>query len=257
MEHEFDKSIGLAYFYLNSQDFQASGLPTILRSILRQLSAPLHGLPISVQEIWDTFGREGRAPTIDVLKYALTAVMRDFREVRICFDGVDQLPWESVLQLAELIRGFGNQNNVYLLMTSRPFRFDEFRYLVHAKVDFEAQQSDLESYVNWRLSRSVRLQSFPLLRETVLLKVLNSAGGMQVFTLREVSDCLLMEIQVPCGRATDGLGTKTTKPKEIAGCARNYPTSSLQYLRRHPEQNSPRRFSSYGSQIAHRRVSTA
>lgn len=191
----------------------------------------MHGLPIPVQEIWDTFGKEGRAPTIDVLRHALTAVIHDLGEVRICFDGVDQLPWESVLQLAELIRGFDNQSNVRLLVTSRPFRFDEFKYLVHKKVDFEAHPSDLESYVDWRLSRSVRLQSFPLLRENVLSKVLDSAGGMQVFTLSEVCEFLLMENQVPCGRPADGHDTKKIKPKEIAGFTRNYLTRSLQYIR--------------------------
>jgi hypothetical protein len=144
----------LAYFYFDFQNLATHNEETMLRSLIRQLSATDVEVPESVQTLYAKLSDKGLSPTYeDLCTSFLSIVQASVHDCYIMLDALDEVPEESRCEILELLqdattRHFGK---LRILVTSR-YEMDirnAITQMPHATVHLgeEDVDTDIQTYV--------------------------------------------------------------------------------------------------------------
>ncbi|KIJ16667.1 hypothetical protein PAXINDRAFT_168174, partial [Paxillus involutus ATCC 200175] len=148
-----------AYFYFDARKTGGASrrFETLLRSLLDQLCSKQANIPDAMKRLYGVDDQEHPQPTLAQLKTTLGEVVKDFDEVYILIDALDEcdsqaelLGWMKSLQ--------STTQGLHLLATSRPERIIEDRMSnfnhVRISLNSELLDDDIRTYVDERVEAS-------------------------------------------------------------------------------------------------------
>ena len=173
----------LAYVYCDYKDSLTHPVTALLSSLLRQLieQTPRAESIAELSIIMDG-NTKHRDPTEAELFTWICTVLKDFNDVYIFVDALDECPELSRDALLLRLQQFSQLGRTRLLLTSR-LNID-IRPSVHnvSRIEIAASALDLEAYVRSEIQKSSRLALFvrrePGLKEAIIDSVIRKAHGM-------------------------------------------------------------------------------
>jgi hypothetical protein len=143
-----------AYFYFDYQDQQAQTPTMVLSSILRQLLERLPEVPKSVHDLFDSISSKGDLPLHECERLLLD-IVRDHPGTYIIIDALDECEDAKHRKLLlQTMERLSQQGNCRVLAASRPHVHDvEVSFPNAMRLDIQAQQDDLRSYLYQQLQR--------------------------------------------------------------------------------------------------------
>ena len=127
----------------------------------------------------------GRRPSLDKLIAILEAELKTYHRVFIVIDALDEFfPESAQSDLLKRLRYLTSISPAKLMVTSRHIPFIEGAIYADVKLEIIALDSDIESFVEARISNGNMLQRLltkpPSIREQVVRAVVERAQGMCV-----------------------------------------------------------------------------
>ena len=128
----------------------------MVASLLRQVVSQKPVLPTSLLELYTKFGEQDRRPQIQDLELTLLHVCRDFDQVFIAIDALDECDEATSRKRFLLFLATLQQTpRIRLFVTSRPYPGDIRRAFEPApQIGIEASDADLRKYLRRRIEDS-------------------------------------------------------------------------------------------------------
>ncbi len=123
--------------------------------------------------------RDGTQPTLDALTKILLQEFESFQCVYVILDALDEFANDKRKELIEKIRSLGD--NIHLLVTSRDIPKIGQLFKEDARLDIQAVEADIESFVIDKLSQgdlSDLINGDDNLHQTIITGVAKKARGM-------------------------------------------------------------------------------
>ena len=176
-----DEGKALAYIYCSYQDPEHVSR-NLIASILRQLVGSRAAVPERINNLYKGHSRVGTRPSLDELLIELQAISREFSDVFIVVDALDECTANSGdrLSFLEAHQSFGD--NVHLLITSRNTInvCDILSTAVCMEID--ARDEDIVTYIQGRMISERRLQrnvsTDEALQAAIVSTVVRNTKGM-------------------------------------------------------------------------------
>ncbi|KAJ4218988.1 hypothetical protein NW759_008144 [Fusarium solani] len=179
-ENTGDSDVAIAYVYCDYKDPATLSETNIWSSIVRQLVESCQQMPAEISSFREKYLEKRSLPTDEERISLVRALSRLFRKTYILVDALDECPEENreaFIALAGQVQYF-----THLLITSR-LNLDlttSFQNL--GRINVRAHPSDVEVYLNSKMSTSKRMASFmakdPSLRGDIIQSLLEKADGM-------------------------------------------------------------------------------
>jgi len=177
----------LAYFYFDFQNAETHKVETMLRSLVRQLSAMNVEIPETVHALYTQLSDKGHSPTYQELCTVFFSMAQaSVEECYIMLDALDEVPEVSRCEILKFIQNATTMNfeNLHILVTSR----DEvdirtaMSHIPHVAVQLAEKDvdADIRAYVRSCLAEPTeRLSGLSdALKTEIEAKVGNEAHGM-------------------------------------------------------------------------------
>ncbi|KIK81665.1 hypothetical protein PAXRUDRAFT_102350, partial [Paxillus rubicundulus Ve08.2h10] len=184
-----------AYFYFDARKAGGASrrFETLLRSILDQLCSTQTTIPDAMKRLYGVDSKEHPQPTLAQLKTTLGEVMKDFDEVYILIDALDEC--DSQAELLNWMKSLpSTTQGLHLLATSRPERIIEGRMpdFSHERISLNSEllDDDIKAYVDERVEASNDLKL--LMTEGMKKKLRVKGDGMfrlVAFWIEELKHC--------------------------------------------------------------------
>ncbi|KAM5357250.1 hypothetical protein ACJZ2D_016458 [Fusarium nematophilum] len=195
-ENTEGSNVAIAYAYCDYQDRNTLSETSIWSSIIRQLVESCQQIPTEVTAFRDKYLEKRSLPTDEERILLVKALSRLFQKTYILIDALDECSEdnrEAFISLAEQVK-----SSVHLLITSRSNLDLTTSFQNLSRINVFAHSSDVEVYLNSKMSASKRMSSFiardPTLRDDVIHKLLEKTDGM--FLLAH------LQIEHLCSRST-------------------------------------------------------
>ncbi|RSL87145.1 hypothetical protein CDV31_016307 [Fusarium ambrosium] len=179
-ENTEGSNVAIAYAYCDYQDRNTLSETSIWSSIIRQLVESCQQIPTEVTAFRDKYLEKRSLPTNEERILLVKALSRLFQKTYILIDALDECPEdnrEAFISLAEQVK-----SSVHLLITSRSNLDLTMSFKNLSRINVFAHSSDVEAYLNSKMSAKMRMRSFiakdPTLRDDVINKLLEKADGM-------------------------------------------------------------------------------
>ncbi|KAF7343972.1 ANK-REP-REGION domain-containing protein [Mycena venus] len=198
------RNIGVACIYLNHKEVDNQTVSKLLAALWRQLVLN-RDLSSIAENLYKQHWERGTAPSLEEVVDVLSSSLKEFSQVFIIVDAMDEYPEFQRGILLQQLATMGS--NVNLMFTSRPNISPESSLPNLEKLDIQAAPEDIQAYINAqiklfpRLSKHVQRQ--PKLREDIHSKISSkSVDGMFLLaklhidsmstknTIREVREAL-------------------------------------------------------------------
>ena len=173
------------YYYVDYKDSEKTRVDGFLRSMIQQLLSNSDRVYIYLQELYQEQREEKQSPSGDQLREVLSTLGSLYLQpIYLVIDAVDELLVEDLPVLLQvfqdMMKSFKDMN---LLLTSRRCLFLEENLSIleprMVQVLRQEQSSDMENYINARLSTDKRMKKWPHeLKEQVLEALTSGAHGM-------------------------------------------------------------------------------
>jgi hypothetical protein len=171
---------GVTYFYFNFKE-QCQGPTQFLASLVKQLTCKLPKLPSEVDKLYKELVKEAKRPSLDQLNALLRAVSKNFAQVFIIVDALDECAQEQRNILLPLFHRLG-QDGFNMFLTSRPHPEDiqeSFRNV--KKIIISARDQDIRLFINQKIegnTRARRLVRQAGLQDRIVDDIVGFANGM-------------------------------------------------------------------------------
>jgi hypothetical protein len=172
---------GVAYLYCNFRRQNEQKPEDLLASLLKQLVQQQSSMPESVKSIYDRHQEKQTRPSINEILKALHSVVAYFSRTFIIIDALDECQVFCNILLSAMF-ALQAQTQINLFATSRPIPEIMSHFEGCIWKDIRAQDNDVLSYVNERMShlRRPRISKYPDLQNAIRREVVKAAGGMYV-----------------------------------------------------------------------------
>jgi hypothetical protein len=172
---------GVAYLYCNFRRQHEQKPEDLLASLLKQLVQQQASTPESVKSIYDRHQDKRTRPSFDEILKALQSVIACYSRTFIIIDALDecQVSCDTLLSAMFALQA---QTQTSLFATSRPVPEITSYFEGCILKDIRAQDNDVFSYVNERISRvrRPRISKYPELQNAIRREVVKAADGMYV-----------------------------------------------------------------------------
>ena len=185
---------GVAYMYCNYQSRADQNTTILLAAILRQLVQAQRSIPESVLRLHEHHSSRGTRPSLDEIFGTLQSVLRNFSNVYLVIDALDEcLDQDGTrTRLLARVRDLQKEANLNLMVTSRfiPELEEEFEHV--RRLEVRANHEDVKRFVTDQIcelpkciGRDTELQSL------VEGKIVEAADGMSVYRVLQFTPDLL------------------------------------------------------------------
>ncbi|KAI9704589.1 MAG: hypothetical protein M1820_005502 [Bogoriella megaspora] len=170
----------IAFFYFTFSDNQKQRYASMLSSMILQLSGQGE-VPSSLQALYEK--REPSPPTVEELYDVLESLMKDYANIYLVFDALDECRTESDFYNSEdILRWLSRVSeveNVHMLATSR--KESEIEYALSSWASFPITSSDnsldIETYVRNQIEGHRKLGGDSI-KENIVKALTDGANGM-------------------------------------------------------------------------------
>jgi hypothetical protein len=181
-KYESNTSVGIAYLYCNFRRQHEQKPEDLLASLLKQLVQKKSSLPEGLKSLYQRHKDNKTQPSINELSSALQSVVVGSSWTFILIDALDecQVSYEERDRLLSAVFSLQAQAHINLFATSRHVPEINLRFEGCLSKDILAQDNDVFSYVNGRLSnvRRPRISKYPDLQDAIRREVVKAADGM-------------------------------------------------------------------------------
>ncbi|KAJ7030073.1 hypothetical protein C8F04DRAFT_961990 [Mycena alexandri] len=179
------KNIGVACIYLNHKEVGSQTPSRLLAGLWRQLVLD-KDIGSIAENLYKQHREKATAPSLGEVVNVLSSSLKEFSQVFVIVDAMDEYPNESPAFQREILLQYLAEmgSNVNLMITSRPNISPESASLPNLEtLDIQAAPEDIQAYINAQIKLSPRLsrhvQKQPKLREDIYSKISSkSADGM-------------------------------------------------------------------------------
>lgn len=183
-------SQAVAYFYIDRLSASHQGLNQLISAFLRQLLQQLPKLPLDIIRIFQRNGAYGGKLTYAELVEQLISVARQFRQVYLCFDGLDELADKEQQSLLGLFERF-SKVDICVFVTSSRFTHQLHTLFqrplsepdsLYALIIYQTEEyaEDVTRYVQLRVLLSVPPKGGFKLPEQIIRKIIALSKEMSV-----------------------------------------------------------------------------
>ncbi|KAJ7440551.1 ankyrin repeat domain-containing protein, partial [Mycena galericulata] len=167
------KNIGVACIYLNHKEVENQIPSRLLAGLWRQLV--LHRDIGSIAEnLYKQHREKGTAPSLEEVVNVLSSCLKEFSQVFIIVDAIDECPEFQREILLKQLEAIGS--NVNLMITSRPNISPEPSSFPNLEIlDIQAAPEDIQKYINTQIKLSPRLLHIESLSEEATIKAVQEA----------------------------------------------------------------------------------
>jgi hypothetical protein len=174
------QDIGVACIYLNHKEADQQTPPRLLAGLWRQLVLD-RDIGSIAENLYKQHREKGTAPSLEEVVNVLSSSLKEFSQVFIIVDAMDEYPEFQRKILLNQLAAMGH--NVNLMITSRPNISAESSSFPNLEtLDIQAAPGDIQAYINAQIESSPHLSKHtrrkPELREEILTKVIDTADGM-------------------------------------------------------------------------------
>ncbi|KAF7551874.1 hypothetical protein G7Z17_g4692 [Cylindrodendrum hubeiense] len=173
-----DPSVGFAYIYFNYRQQNQQTVENLMASLLKQLVERQPSLPLAVQVLGDQMS-SWRRPSISEIGQALESVIGLFSKSFIVVDALDECQEsdECRTEFLTVLLDIQAKSGLNLLATSRSIPSIEEKFSEFPSLKIRAQDEDIRTYLNSRISRSA-LSVLKKHSEEIINGILEVADGM-------------------------------------------------------------------------------
>jgi hypothetical protein len=176
-----NEDIGVACIYLDHNKASFQKPSKLLAGLWRQLVDRDRDVGPVAKELFQQHRIRGTIPSLGEVLGLLDSALTEFSKVFLVVDGLDECP-EHERHI--LLQPLADRNiNLNLMVTSQPHISPEsFSFADLETLDIHAMPEDIRKYVDTQikfstqLSQAIRKQ--PSLKEEILSKITENAGGM-------------------------------------------------------------------------------
>ena len=182
-EYTRGQDIAIIYVYCDYKDSSTHSVNALLSSLLRQLIEQTPRAE-SIAELSMILNENAkyRDPTEAELFTWVCTVSKDFNNVYIFVDALDECPELSRDALLLRLEQFGQFGQTRLFLTSRPNIDIKSRLQNISRIEIAASTPDIEAYLHSEIQKSGRLALFvrkdPGLKQEIVDRVIGKAHGM-------------------------------------------------------------------------------
>ena len=206
------RDTAIVYAYCDYKDGLTHPVTALLSSFLRQLieqtsrAESIAELSMIMKE-----NAKHRDPTEAELFTWVCTVSKDFNDVYIFLDALDECPELSRDALLLRLQHFSQLGQTHLLLTTRP-NIDIGSSLQNvSRIDIAADALDLEAYVHSEMQKNSRLALFlrkdPGLKQAIVDSVIGKADGMFLLVTMQMNSLCQQTSPSKVRQALDGLPT--------------------------------------------------
>lgn len=155
-EEYVGQNVAICFVYFDYQEQRSQTPENVVASLLRQVVSQKPVLPPSLLELYTKFGEQDRRPQIQDLELTLLHVCRNFDQVFIAIDALDECDEATSRKRFLLFLATLQQTpSLRLFVTSRPHPEDVRRAFESApQIVIEASDADLRKYLRKRIEDS-------------------------------------------------------------------------------------------------------
>lgn len=183
LQYKSEPGVAVAYFYFDFNDTEKQRHENLLRSLIVQLSIQSANTPESLSALFARSQDGQQRPTTDALALALESILRDFQQIFIILDALDECKErEELLGLIENIAKW-NLEKLHILATSRREREieDSLEPLITGQICIQSAlvNADIHIHICERLQNDPKLRKWPANVQMEIEKTLmDGAHGM-------------------------------------------------------------------------------
>ncbi|KAJ7511611.1 hypothetical protein B0H11DRAFT_1699814, partial [Mycena galericulata] len=175
-----NRDIGVACIYLSHKEADNQTPPKLMAGLWRQLVLD-RDIGSIAENLYKQHWEKGTAPSLEEAANVLSSSLKEFSQVFIIVDAMDEYPefQRGILlqQLAEI------GSNVNLMITSRSNISPESSFFPSLEtLDIQPAPEDIEAYINGQIKLSPRLsrhiQKKPVLQDEILKRIIETVDGM-------------------------------------------------------------------------------
>ncbi|KAI9765534.1 MAG: hypothetical protein M1840_007360 [Geoglossum simile] len=182
-----DPALAVAYFYFDFNDIEKQRHENMIRSLIAQLSIQSASIPQALESLFSSCMNGARQPVTDALLETLRQMIREFTEVFIILDALDECKerqelLEDIGKIAEWKAG-----KLHILATSR--REKDIEEQIEPQANQEENiciqsalvNDDIRAYIHERLQTDRKLrrwQSRPEVQQEIEGTLMDKADGM-------------------------------------------------------------------------------
>ncbi|KAI9737017.1 MAG: hypothetical protein M1834_000606 [Cirrosporium novae-zelandiae] len=184
--------IAIGFIYCDYKDGNNQTTSNLLSSLVKQLVLQCKSIPRVVKECYVKHDNRQSPPSLDESSMMLSFLLEDFRTSFIIIDALDEHLNEQedinmsrknlIRYLQDLQQHVRGSTYCKLLLTSREILNIEKQLINYTRVDIHATESDIRSYLNFRISSSkFRFASHmrnEAHRASIVDRLVQSAQGM-------------------------------------------------------------------------------
>jgi hypothetical protein len=178
-----DRTIGVAYIYLNFRKQEEQQADRIFASLLRQLAEGQASITSPLKKLHDKHEARKTRPSRDEILETLQAVIAMHSRVFIFIDALDECQSDRSRLLSEIFT-LQKKTGLNFFATSRPILDvkKEFKGCIsHESLEIRARMEDISRYLEGRMDRlQVSISERPHLQEEIKKVISQAADGMYV-----------------------------------------------------------------------------
>jgi hypothetical protein len=174
------KNIGVACIYLNHKEVDNQTPSRLFAALWRQLVLD-RDIGSIAETLYKQHREKGTAPSLEEVVNVLSSSLKEFSQVFIIVDAMDEYPEFQREILLQQLTVMGS--NVNLMITSQPNISPEPSSFPNLEtLDIQAAPEDIRGYIDAQIKSSPRLskhiQKKPMLHEEIHAKITDTVAGM-------------------------------------------------------------------------------
>jgi Cdc6-like AAA superfamily ATPase len=178
-----DKSIGIAYLYLNFRRQEEQKTQDLLASLLKQLTQGQSFLADSVKSLYDNHRDKHTRPSVDEISKALQAVVALYSRVFVIVDALDECRVSDGCRIGFLSEIFNLQANCQtsLFATSRFIPEIDEKFKESIRLEIKANDQDIQRYLDGHISQLPACVLYRTeLQNEIKAEIIKTVDGMYV-----------------------------------------------------------------------------
>jgi DNA replication protein DnaC len=185
---------GVAYMYCNYKSRADQNTTILLAEILQQLVQAQRSIPKSVLRLHEHHSSRGTKPSLDDIFGTLQSVLRNFSNVYLVIDALDECLEQdgTRTRLLARVRDLQKEANLNLMVTSRfiPELEEEFEHV--RRLEVRASHEDVKRFVTGQICELPKfIRHNTELQSLVEGKIVEAADGMLVYRVLQFTHNLL------------------------------------------------------------------
>ncbi|KAJ7577658.1 ankyrin repeat-containing domain protein [Mycena floridula] len=177
------RDVGVACIFFDYNTSSSQSVADIFGSIIRQLLIDSSSIPESLESLHTSFqSRKSRPTSLSAMAQALQAQIRLYSHVYLVVDALDECPVDIRDDFISTIRSLTESGHLNVLITSRDISIIAQEFTNETRINVQAHDEDVLSYITYRIEREKRLKTIvkedAVLKREIVHQVTEKAAGM-------------------------------------------------------------------------------